>query len=192
MKRQMIAFAGALCASAAFPMQTISAQALPGANQDYQAMMEALQTAQAAASQPGDEELTCDQLQEQIVVVANDPAFQAFVQTAGAKAQKDLATMEAAKAQIATQAVQTIIASMVPGGAMAQVAASAAQAPVQQAQAAERVQSVMMQGQQMMAFMPKLMRGQRLIELGGAKNCEWAQGAMSDSSLAPERADSGQ
>ena len=29
---------------------------------------------------------------------------------------------------------------------------------------------------QMMAFMPKLMRGQRLIELATARKCEWATG----------------
>ena len=29
---------------------------------------------------------------------------------------------------------------------------------------------------QMMAFMPKLMRGQRLIELATARKCEWSTG----------------
>lgn len=44
------------------------------------------------------------------------------------------------------------------------------------AQGAARLQSRMAEGQQMMAFMPKLMRGQRLIELATARKCEWTTG----------------
>lgn len=178
MKRQLVDFALAVLATGMLHSQTVSAQALPGGAQDYGEMMNAMQAAQAEASQPGDESLTCDQLQEQIVAVANDPVFQAFVQASGAKAQEDLAAVEAAKGEIAAQTAQTIVASMVPGGAMAQVGASAAQVPAQQAQATQRVQSMMMQGQQVMEFMPKLMRGQRLVELAAGRNCEWAAGPI--------------
>jgi len=38
------------------------------------------------------------------------------------------------------------------------------------------VQSRMDQGQQMMAFMPMLMRGQRLVELAAVRKCEWLAG----------------
>ena len=34
----------------------------PGVPQDYQAMMKAVERAQAEANQPGDQQLTCDQL----------------------------------------------------------------------------------------------------------------------------------
>ena len=54
--------------------------------------------------------------------------------------------------------------------------ASAAENQAKVAQGAARMQSRMAQGMQMMAFMPKLMRGQRLIELGTALKCEWATG----------------
>lgn len=45
-----------------------------------------------------------------------------------------------------------------------------------QARPISRLQSRMAEGQQMMAFRPKLMRGQRLIELATARKCEWATG----------------
>ena len=47
----------------------------PGGPQDYQAMMKAMEKAQAEANQPGDERLTCTQLQELLVGIAQDPAF---------------------------------------------------------------------------------------------------------------------
>jgi hypothetical protein len=62
------------------------------------------------------------------------------------------------------------------GAAMGHMTASAAENQVKVAQGAARMQSRMAQGMQMMAFMPKLMRGQRLIELGTARKCEWATG----------------
>ena len=65
---------------------------------------------------------------------------------------------------------------MVPGAAMGHMMASAAENQAKVAQGAARVQSRMAEGQQMMAFMPKLMRGQRLIELATARKCEWATG----------------
>ena len=62
----------------------------PGSPQDYQAMMESMEKAQAQANRPGDERLGCDELQKQLVGVAQDPAFQAYVKAAGDAAQKDL------------------------------------------------------------------------------------------------------
>ena len=146
-----------------------------GATQDYEAMAKAMEKAQADAIQPGDERLTCDQLQQQLVAVGQDPAFQAYVQAAGVAAQKDLA-MQVPKGEIAAQTAATIAASMVPGAAMGQMTASAAQNQAKAAQTTARVQSRMMDAQQMMVFMPKLMRGQRLIELAAIRKCEWIAG----------------
>jgi hypothetical protein len=143
---------------------------------DPQAMMKAMETAQADASKPGDEKLSCDRLEEQMVAAAQDPAVQEHVEAAGLSAQKDQAAMQAAKGQIAMQTIQTVLAATVPGAAMATTMASAAQAQTQQAQTTARVQSRMGQAQQMMAILPQLLRGQRLIELAMAKKCEWAGG----------------
>lgn len=149
---------------------------MPGGQQDYQAMAKAMEKAQAEASRPGDERLTCDQLQEQVVGIAQDPAFLAQVQTAGIEAEKDMAQMEAAKKEMAAKSAATAIASMVPGAAMGHMMASAAENQAKMAQGAARMQSRMDQAQQMMAFMPKLMRGQRLLELAVVRKCEWAVG----------------
>jgi hypothetical protein len=65
---------------------------------------------------------------------------------------------------------------MVPGAAMGQMVASAAENQAKAAQSAARVQSRMAEGQQMMAFMPQLLRGQRLVELAMVRKCEWATG----------------
>lgn len=148
----------------------------PGVPHDYQAMMKAMERAQAEADQPGDQQLTCTQLQEQLVGIAQDPAFLAHVKSMGIAAEKDMAQMQVAQSEIAAKSAATIIASTVPGAAMGHMTASAAENQAKIAQGAARMQSKMADAQQMMAFMPKMMRGQRLIELATARKCEWATG----------------
>jgi hypothetical protein len=173
MKLQLIALVVALLAAGTSSFgQTVA----PAGMQDYEAMAKAMEKAQAEASRPGDEKLTCGQLQQQIVGVAQDPAFLAYVQAAGIEAQKDMAQMQAAQSEIAAKSAATVIASMVPGAAMGHMMASAAENQAKAAQGAARVQARMAQGQQMMAFMPQLMRGQRLMELAVTRKCEWATG----------------
>ena len=149
---------------------------VPSGAQDYEAMAKAMEKAQAEASKPGDEKLTCDQLQQQLVAIAQDPAYLAYVQAAGVQAQKDLAQMQVPESEIAAKTAATMAASMVPGAAMGQVMASAAENQAKMAQSTARVQSRTDQGQQMMAFMPMLMRGQRLVELAAVRQCEWVTG----------------
>ena len=173
MKPQSIVLAMALLTGCAPSF----AQAPPGVPQDYQAMMQAVERAQAEANQPGDAQLTCTQLQEQLVAIAQDPAFLSYVKSAGAAAEKDMAQMQAAESEIAAKSAATFIASTVPGAAMGHMTASAAENQAKIAQGAARMQSRIADAQQMMAFMPKMMRGQRLVELATARECEWAAGA---------------
>jgi hypothetical protein len=173
MKPQSIILAMALLTACA---PIYSQVAGPGLPQDYQAMMKTVERAQAEASQPGDQQLTCTQLQEQLVVIAQDPAFVAHVKAVGIAAEKDMAQMQVAQSEIAAKSAATIIASTVPGAAMGHMTASAAENQAKVAQGAARMQSRMADGMQMMAFMPKLMRGQRLIELATVRKCEWATG----------------
>jgi hypothetical protein len=149
---------------------------VPSGAQDYEAMAKAMEKAQAEASKPGDEKMTCDQLQQQLVAIAQDPAYLAYVQAAGIQAQKDMAQMQVPQSEIAAKTAATMAASMVPGAAMGQMTASQAENQAKAAQSAARVQSRMDQGQQMMAFMPMLMRGQRLVELAAVRQCEWVTG----------------
>jgi hypothetical protein len=184
MKPQSIAFVMALLTASALSYgQTLP----PGGAQDYEAMAKAMEKAQAEASQPGDERLTCDQLQQQLVAVAQDPAFLAYVQASGVAAEKDMAQLQVPQSEIAAKTAATMVASMVPGAAMGQMTASAAENQAKAAQATARVQSRMAQGQQMMAFMPKLLRGQRLMELAVVRKCEWATGVGAGIPPVPQR-----
>jgi len=95
----------------------------PGGAQDYEAMAKSMEKAQAEANKPGDERLTCDQLQQQLVAIAQDPAYLAYVQAAGIQAQKDMAQMQVPQSEIAAKTAATMAASMVPGAAMGQMTA---------------------------------------------------------------------
>jgi hypothetical protein len=147
----------------------------PGA-QDHEAMMKSMEKAQAEASQPGDPQLSCAQLEAQLVGIAQDPAFQAYVKAAGAQAEQDMAKMQVAQGEIAAKAAATAIASIVPGAAMGHMTANVAENQAKAAEGAARMQARMADAQQLMVFMPKLLRGQRLIELATVRKCEWVAG----------------
>lgn len=186
MKRQTIVFIIlALLAGCAFPQQPRQAQ-LPGMSQDYQAMMQSMESAQAGASRPGDEKLSCEALQEQLVAVVQDPEFLADVEAAGAAAQKDVARMQVAQGELAAKSAATLIASIVPGAAMGHMMAGAADNQARAAEGSARMQEMMAMRQQMMAHMDDLMRGQRLIELAQAKKCEWAADIDTDAAAVPK------
>jgi hypothetical protein len=138
-----------------------------------------LAAAQAAANRPGDASLNCDALQSELVETANQPAVQSYVARSGAAVQERAAASSAAAASVATQMALTLFSSIVPGGAWVGFGANVAQAEAQRAQSAINIQQHMQQAQEMMAIMPQLMRGQRVIELAQARNCGWLGGASS-------------
>ena len=108
MKPQSIAFVIALLTASALSYgQTMPA----GSAQDYEAMAKAMEKAQAQANQPGDERLTCDQLQQQLVAVAQDPEFLAYVQAAGVAAEKEMAQMQVPQSEVAAKSAATMAAS---------------------------------------------------------------------------------
>jgi hypothetical protein len=144
---------------------------------DAEAMQAKFAAAQAAAVRPGDEALGCDALQGELVAAANDPALQSYVAKSGAAAQKDLDAMKAGQSRMAAQTAITMFSSLVPGGALFGQSAAVAQAQAQQAQAAGHLQQRMQQAEEMMAILPQMLRGQRVIELAQARNCAWAREA---------------
>jgi hypothetical protein len=152
--------------------------ALPGqqALAQQQAMLAAIEAAQNAAAQPGDELLGCDALQVQLTAVVKDPALNAQISAGGAAAQRDFAAIQAAQAAIPAQTAASAAAALAPGGNAAAMAAAMAQAQAAQAAAAQRVQSHVAQAEQLTALMPKVMRGERLMTLAAAKNCAWVNG----------------
>jgi hypothetical protein len=145
--------------------------------QDYQAMAKAMEQAQADAIKPGDEKLSCEQLEEQLISLTQSPEFQAQVEAGAAEAQKQQAAMNVAKGQIALQTFRTVIMTTMPGAAMPGMASAQSQAMAQGAQSMEQTKQRMEQAQKMMGLLPMLMRGQRVIELGSGKKCEWAASA---------------
>lgn len=151
--------------------------AAPG-GQDPREMWPAYEAAQAAASRPGDEKLGCEELQAQLAQATNDSTIQANVEAAGAAAERDMAAIAAAKraydAQLAGSVAGSAAASAAPGGQWAAFGAAAAQAEASKATGAGRMQQRAAQAGRAMQMMPQLLRGQRLLELAAAKDCEWA------------------
>jgi hypothetical protein len=145
----------------------------------YGELQSALEAAQAGATRPGDESLSCEALETELVATVKQPAVQSYVAKSGAVAQERAAALNAASAGMATQSALTLFSSIVPGGAWAGHAAAVAQAQAQQAQAATNIQQRMQQAQEMMGIMPYLMRGQRVIELAQARSCAWLQEGLS-------------
>jgi hypothetical protein len=135
--------------------------------------------AQANAGRPGDELLTCDQIQAEMGATMNTAEMQ--TQTAeieaSARRQQELQeeASERARGQVATGIVTGIIASFIPGAGYAQAAAMQAQAAQQQAAAAESQSEMAGMIGNMSNMMPAMMRGQRLGELAQARDCAFLQ-----------------
>lgn len=142
----------------------------------YADLQAGLEAAQAAANRPGDAALGCDALEKELVASVNHPAVKSYVAKSGAAAQQQMAAMDAAKGRAATQTALTLFGSLVPGGAGLGLAGTAAMAQSQQLEAAQNIQQRMQQAQEMIGIMPQIMRGQRVIELGQARNCDWLAG----------------
>lgn len=159
------AFAGGLSGSA-------DAQTPPT---NFMEMQSRLEAAQANASRAGDAALTCDRLESELITTANDPALQSFVSRSGVIAKEKMDATKAASGRAATQTALTVISSVVPGGAMPGFLGMAAQTQAQQPDAARNIQQNMQQMQDMIAILPQLTRGQRVIELAQARNCDWSR-----------------
>jgi len=145
--------------------------------QDYQAMAKAMEQAQAEASKPGDDKLTCEQLEEQLFAMTQNPEFQAHVEATGVEAEKRQAEMKLDKGQVAMQTFHAALMTSMPGAAMAGMAQAQSQAMAQGMQGMKQMKERAERAQKMVGMLPALMRGQRVIELAVAKQCEWAKAA---------------
>jgi hypothetical protein len=141
----------------------------------YGDLQASLAAAQAGAIRPGDEALSCEALEHELVAAVKQPEVQSFVAKAGAAGQERMAAMNEAGARAAAPSALTLFSSIVPFGGWAGLGVAAAQAQAQQAQAARNIQQQMQQAQDMMGIMPTLMRGQRVMELAQTRNCAWLQ-----------------
>lgn len=157
--------------------------AAPAAAQDYDAMSanleQSMADAQAQASRPGDEQLTCEQLENEIATTMQDPAVQSAVAQNGAGAQAQLDQMNAARgrmrAQMGVSLFMGIASSFIPGMGYAQMAQQQAMAAQQERQMHQNMEQMATMMERMQPIMPQMMRGQRVYELGQAKQCAFTQ-----------------
>jgi hypothetical protein len=151
----------------------LAASAVAQDASQYQKLADAMERAQREAVRAGDENLDCAALEQQLVAAVNAPSVQDHVARSGDQAQRDMARTRPDTGRMTGQAAMTAFASLVPGGAWAGLAASMGQAAGMQAQAAQNVQQRMQQSNEMVAILPQMLRGQRVIELAQARTCEW-------------------
>lgn len=147
--------------------------------QDYEAMAANMEAAQAQAVRPGDEQLTCDQLQTEMTATMTDPAVQSAVAANGADAQAQMDRMNEAQGQMrASMAVNMfmgIASAFIPGAGYAQMAQQQMQAAQMQRQQQQNMQQMQVMLERMMPIMPQMMRGQRVYELAQAQQCAFIQ-----------------
>jgi hypothetical protein len=175
------------------------------AAQAAQELADAEAAGAAAAVRPGDEDLSCEALQTEMVAIAQSPAMQNFAQGFGAQAQADFDKLNEAQAAAEEQtksARKGILRGMVLGAATAvtpgadkvaaraQQAASMAQSAQRQAEANRNVDALLGQSGNVAAMAGPAMRGQRLIELAEARDCAWLKdggaGALPPGALPPQ------
>lgn len=191
MKASILLTLAAMLSSAPLHAQDPAPTAVMPGIQDPQAMMAAFEEAEAAARRPGDEKLTCEELEAELGVTVNDPTVQASVAAGGAAAERDMAALAEAKkaydAQLPASVAAGAAASAAPGGQYAAMGKAVAEAESKKGIAAERLQERASLAAGAMEMMPQIMRGQRIIELGTAKGCEFAKAAGLDGASQPEQ-----
>jgi hypothetical protein len=150
--------------------------------QDYEAMAnleQAMADAQAQAVRAGDEQLTCDQLQEEMTTTMTDPAVQSAVAANGADAQAQMDQMNGAqgrqRANMAASMFMGIASSFIPGLGYAQMAQQQMQAAQMQRQAQQNMAQMQAMMERMIPIMPQMMRGQRVYELAQAQQCAFIE-----------------
>lgn len=144
-----------------------------------------LADAQAVAARPGDEDLTCEQLQAEHAAGTTDPQLLAVAQQQGAFAQAQMAKVaqaqeEADKASsgpgIFGQTVRGLAGGLIPRNpvtARAQRAEQEAKNAEMMAQAQNNNAAMMAQFGQLTGVMPQMARNARVVQLAKARNCEW-------------------
>ncbi len=178
--------------SLAFCASTASAQRTPdpsGLRDAGQRVAEAQDAGVANAARPGDENLSCEALQTEMVSIAQGMGANPGLQNAAQQAQADFAQVQEAQQAADEQAprgrprigqmVRGFAGGMVPGADRAAAAAQQAQAIAQ----AEQGRAQAIQNQQRMASLAgdvagiagPAMRGERELELAKTRNCAWLQ-----------------
>lgn len=165
-----------------------------------EAQLEASQAQEtAAAVRPVADNLTCEELQTEMVTIAQSPDMQAGLQAFAGQAQKSQEQVAEAQPQVAEPTEEGqgggSLLSLAHGaataalpnsvGALATQAEGTVQGARLQAQAAQTQQEIFDIAGQLAGMMGPAMRSQRIMDLAAAKKCEWLNG---DPLSAPEAA----
>lgn len=168
-----------LCSILALSLALAASPALAQQEADLVRFQTAMDQAQAQAARQGDEALTCEQMETEMVTMMDDPAVKDRIASMGATAQnmqnQAAEQQRRARAQMAVGFFTGLASSFIPGAGMAQGLAMQGQVRAQQAQAAQNQAQMMSMMNDMIPMMPMMMRGQHLYELGQTKQCAFTQ-----------------
>jgi hypothetical protein len=135
--------------------------------------------ARADAIHPGDEALTCEQIQAEMGATMNSAEVQENTAAIGESAQRQQAMAErqrqAALGMMGTSMITGIASSFIPGMGYAQGLAMQAQMAQMQAQGAEGQRESAAMLANMQEMMPQMMRGERLYNLAQAQHCPFLE-----------------
>ena len=163
----------------------LNAHRLSAQHDHFDKLQKAMAEAEAKARRPGDNALTCDAIQNEMVSSMRDPAVTAAATKAGAWGADQQRKFEeasgASKAAMAGQKAMGLASSLgsmfLPGLGLvtgrAQGAIAQAQAAQNAAAAARNMQQLDERMNDMMTILPQMMRGQRLLELAQGRKCDW-------------------
>ena len=157
--------------------------AQPALAQDPDAMMARMEAAQAEAQaqavRPGDEALSCEQLQAEMTATMQDPAVQAQLAQQGAWAQGQMDAANETRGRMTGMMGMSMFmglaSSFVTGLGYLQGVQQRAMSAGMTAQAQQNMAQHMQQAEGAMTIMPQLMRGQRLYELAQAQQCAFVE-----------------
>jgi hypothetical protein len=180
--RTLLLLSLASFASMGSAQQPVDARIEDAARQVADAQAEA----EASAIRPGDEDLSCEALQAEMVSISQ--AMQPLLEGPAQQFAADLSKLEEAQAEAEAQApprprfgqiARGLATGVVPGmdraNAAAQQAQSIAQAEQARAETNENLEKVAALSEGTAAMAGPAMRGQRVLELAEGRNCAWLQ-----------------
>jgi TctA family transporter len=176
----LLALAGCAMPGVGSGMNASMADSQASMDRSHEDFMAAQSAAQAAAIKPGDEALSCDQLQAEMMAITTDPRMQAATASMGASAQAQMDKAKAAQAAAVTTglagAAVGIAGSFIPGAGFFQQGAMMAQQAAMSSQMNEATKDRTKMMSDMSSMMPFMMRGQRVMDLATAKKCAFLKG----------------
>jgi len=146
---------------------------------------QALAAAEADSIRPGDEALSCAELETEFASVFTSPEIQALAVARGSFSHDQMQSYEAVRAQAQREVATTVISSIamsiassfIPGLGHLQQGMQMRQQQQMERRYQENMANMMQMLGPMEAAMPNMMRGQRVYELASAQSCTFLESA---------------